>query len=264
MAMGYLNERFGSAPADDPSGYKEMTVLKMPADMLGAGLVLSATLLGAFGKYDHFGLSGIRYGFARGLWLPVRGGVRTSSPQGRGHRSAAYVGRLRSRAALRRLPGATAALRLRRLTLVVARGAAPSRSTPESRSERSAGPFNRQTHKSFPEGVFHMARSMIVGRTSRSHIVGAQGMAEEMSELTGALPPPPPPGHPAYGGHPGMHPGMQPGHYWHHTPYSEGYGAPLYSVPAAGPVAYGRDRMMRVIEEEPRHEREFRSASRAR
>ena len=102
-----------------------------------------------------------------------------------------------------------------------------------------------------------MARSMIVGRTSRSHIVGAQGMAEEMSELTGALPPPPPPGHPAYGGHPGMHPGMQPGHYWHHTPYSEGYGAPLYSVPAAGPVAYGRDRMMRVIEEEPRHEREF-------
>ena len=57
MAMGYLNERFGSAPADDPSGYKEMTVLKMPADMLGAGLVLSATLLGAFGKYDHFGLS---------------------------------------------------------------------------------------------------------------------------------------------------------------------------------------------------------------
>ena len=57
LTLGYCNERFGSAPADDPSGYKEMTVLKMPVDMVAGGLMTAATLLGAFGKYDHFGLS---------------------------------------------------------------------------------------------------------------------------------------------------------------------------------------------------------------
>ena len=54
LTLGYCNERFGSAPADDPSGYKEMTVLKMPVDIVAGGLMTRRPLLGAFGKYDHF------------------------------------------------------------------------------------------------------------------------------------------------------------------------------------------------------------------
>ena len=96
-----------------------------------------------------------------------------------------------------------------------------------------------------------MSRSMIVGRTARSHIVGAQGITDELSELTGAAPGYGHPGaHPGYG-HPGAHP------YFHHGRWGEAYDQGVVAVPSAGPVAYGRDRMVRVVEEEPRHEREF-------
>lgn len=96
-----------------------------------------------------------------------------------------------------------------------------------------------------------MSRLMIVGRTARSHIVGAQGITDELSELTGAAPGYGHPGaHPGYG-HPGAHP------YFHHGRWGEAYDQGVVAVPSAGPVAYGRDRMVRVVEEEPRHEREF-------
>ncbi len=57
LALGYANERWGTAPADDPSGYKEVTVMKVPVDMLAGGAALAGVFLGAFGKYDHFGLA---------------------------------------------------------------------------------------------------------------------------------------------------------------------------------------------------------------
>jgi hypothetical protein len=57
MLMGYANERWGAPPADDAGGYKEVTVMKVPVDMLAGGIGLAGVFLGAFGKYDHFGLS---------------------------------------------------------------------------------------------------------------------------------------------------------------------------------------------------------------
>jgi hypothetical protein len=57
LLMGYANERWGAPPAADPSGYKELTVMKVPVDMLAGGVGLAGVFLGAFGKYDHFGLS---------------------------------------------------------------------------------------------------------------------------------------------------------------------------------------------------------------
>jgi hypothetical protein len=57
LLFGYANERWGAAPPDDAGGYKEVTVMKVPVDMLAGGAALAGVFLGAFGKYDHFGLS---------------------------------------------------------------------------------------------------------------------------------------------------------------------------------------------------------------
>jgi hypothetical protein len=57
LACGYANERWGTVPADDSSGYKELTVMGAPVDLLAGGGLLAGVMLGAFGKYDHFGLS---------------------------------------------------------------------------------------------------------------------------------------------------------------------------------------------------------------
>jgi hypothetical protein len=56
-AMGYANERWGEADAKDPSGFKEIKVLGIPAD-LGGGLVIVATaLLGGLGVYEEHGFN---------------------------------------------------------------------------------------------------------------------------------------------------------------------------------------------------------------
>lgn len=54
---GYVNEKWGKPPANDATGMKELTILGLPADMLGGGILLAGTMLGAFGKYDHTALS---------------------------------------------------------------------------------------------------------------------------------------------------------------------------------------------------------------
>jgi hypothetical protein len=56
LAFGYINERFGSAPASDAAGLKEYTILKVPLDMAVAGVSLAALFLNGFGKYDLVGL----------------------------------------------------------------------------------------------------------------------------------------------------------------------------------------------------------------
>ncbi len=55
--FGYVNERWGQAPANDPSGLRELTLLGVPADLgLGAaGLIIS--LFGGLGRYEDMGLS---------------------------------------------------------------------------------------------------------------------------------------------------------------------------------------------------------------
>ncbi len=57
LALGYANERWGSAPKDDAGGYKELTVMSVPVDMLTGGAALAGVFLGAFGKYDQFALN---------------------------------------------------------------------------------------------------------------------------------------------------------------------------------------------------------------
>jgi hypothetical protein len=57
LALGYANERWGKAPTDDAGGYKELTVMSVPVDMLAGGAALAGVFLGAFGKYDQFALS---------------------------------------------------------------------------------------------------------------------------------------------------------------------------------------------------------------
>lgn len=56
LGFGYVNERFGTPPANDPSGLKEYTILKVPVDMAVAGVSLAALFLDGFGKYDLVGL----------------------------------------------------------------------------------------------------------------------------------------------------------------------------------------------------------------
>ena len=57
LAAGYANERWGAVPENDPGGYKELAVMGAPVDLLVGGGTLAGVMLGAFGKYDHFGLS---------------------------------------------------------------------------------------------------------------------------------------------------------------------------------------------------------------
>lgn len=57
MLAGYANERYGTPPADDAGGYKEFRVAGIPADMAAGGAAIAGVMLGAFGKYAHFGLS---------------------------------------------------------------------------------------------------------------------------------------------------------------------------------------------------------------
>ena len=55
--MGYANERWGDAPKDDPSGFREVKVLGCPVD-LGAGLITTAVaLLGGLGAYEEHGFN---------------------------------------------------------------------------------------------------------------------------------------------------------------------------------------------------------------
>jgi hypothetical protein len=57
FGWGYANEKFGEAPADDPSGLKEYKLLGVPAD-LGAGLaMLGISFFGGLGKYDSHGIN---------------------------------------------------------------------------------------------------------------------------------------------------------------------------------------------------------------
>jgi len=57
FGWGYANEKFGEAPADDPSGFKEYKLLGVPAD-LGAGLgLLGVAFFGGLGKYDGHGIN---------------------------------------------------------------------------------------------------------------------------------------------------------------------------------------------------------------
>ena len=54
---GYVNERFGDAPADDPGGLKEHAVMKVPTDLaVGLGLI-GVSLFGGLGKYEEHGLN---------------------------------------------------------------------------------------------------------------------------------------------------------------------------------------------------------------
>jgi hypothetical protein len=56
-AWGYANERWGTAPPDDPIGLREVKVMNVPADLVvGLGL-LGVSLFGGFGKYDEHGLN---------------------------------------------------------------------------------------------------------------------------------------------------------------------------------------------------------------
>src|SRR5579872_3080543 len=54
---GYANERWGSAAAADPNGFRELRVLGAPVDLLGGFAMLGLSLVGGFGKYDEFGLN---------------------------------------------------------------------------------------------------------------------------------------------------------------------------------------------------------------
>lgn len=56
LAFGYVNEAYGAAPAADPGGLKEYTILKVPVDMAVAGASLATLFLNGFGKYDLVGL----------------------------------------------------------------------------------------------------------------------------------------------------------------------------------------------------------------
>jgi hypothetical protein len=56
LGFGYVNERFGKAPASDAGGYKEFTILKVPLDMAVAGAALGVLFFEGFGKYDNVGL----------------------------------------------------------------------------------------------------------------------------------------------------------------------------------------------------------------
>jgi hypothetical protein len=57
FGWGYVNEAFGEAPKDDPSGFKEYKLLGVPAD-LGAGLaLLGVSFFGGLGKYDSHGIN---------------------------------------------------------------------------------------------------------------------------------------------------------------------------------------------------------------
>lgn len=63
---GYVNERFGHAPKNDPGGYKTASVLGVPVDGLAAAGALAVTLLGGFGRYEDFGIH-VANGFAAGF-----------------------------------------------------------------------------------------------------------------------------------------------------------------------------------------------------
>jgi hypothetical protein len=119
--------------------------------------------------------------------------------------------------------------------------------------------------------MYGTGRQQIVA--GRAQIVA--GLEDELGEMTGygfvGAAPPPPPGHPM-APHPMMHP-MHPGHpmhphhpgRWdHHRGYHDrGYVHPwgasfgVEPIAATGPVAYDRTSRIRVIDEPPRHERQF-------
>lgn len=99
MVAGYVNERYGTPPADDASGYKEMKVMGVPADMVAGGILIGGVMLGAFGKYSHLGLSVgngassaflYRFGaeFARKHAAAAGAPATTSGALGQGGRSA--------------------------------------------------------------------------------------------------------------------------------------------------------------------------------
>lgn len=56
-ALGYANERWGDAPKDDPTGFREIKLAGVPVDVAGGAAVLVTTLFGGFGKYDQVGLA---------------------------------------------------------------------------------------------------------------------------------------------------------------------------------------------------------------
>lgn len=54
---GYANERWGDAPTDDPSGYREVKIMGVPADLTAGLGLLAFSFFGALGKYDEHGLN---------------------------------------------------------------------------------------------------------------------------------------------------------------------------------------------------------------
>jgi len=56
FGWGYANERWGEAPADDPSGLKEYKLLGVPADLATGTALLGVALFGGLGKYEDHGI----------------------------------------------------------------------------------------------------------------------------------------------------------------------------------------------------------------
>jgi hypothetical protein len=56
-AWGYANERWGDPPKDDPSGYREVKVMGIPADLTAGLALIGMAMFGGLGKYDEHGLN---------------------------------------------------------------------------------------------------------------------------------------------------------------------------------------------------------------
>lgn len=55
--FGFLNEMYGKAPENDPSGYPEHTLLGVPSDAAAGGVLAAAAMFGLAGKYEHLVIS---------------------------------------------------------------------------------------------------------------------------------------------------------------------------------------------------------------
>jgi hypothetical protein len=54
---GYANERWGDAPADDPTGYREVKLFNVPADLIAGLGLLGVSMFGGLGTYAEHGLN---------------------------------------------------------------------------------------------------------------------------------------------------------------------------------------------------------------